>query len=352
MRKIGFIALIALAIVASASCHRRPLHDMEERVQLKVVIDVDTVCNVGRNIYNDKLAKPNTNTDMLRMFFYNSADHSYFGETLLSDKSYDEAGHQVFTSYLNIPSGTFDFVVYNFDTPNTLIKNTNNEGTIEAYTQQVPQSVVSTITGKAGGNDAMMLSYQPDHLMVAREQNCYIPFHTELESIETVAHTCLNTYYIQIHVEGLRFVQTATAVISGLYSANMFGRDAVSPWTVGERVGSPSTAVYFNMEKSTDEKMAGENKDVLCALFNTFGKIEDVSSDLFVTFNVIDIEGNRLQKTVNLDVVFRSEDALERHWLLLDDVWIIDDPVPHDVGGGGFQPVVDDWDEEHGEIEL
>ena len=137
MRKIGFIALIALAIVASASCHRRPLHDMEERVMLKVVIDVDTVCNVGRNIYNDKLAKPNTNTDMLRMFFYNSADHSYAGETLLSDKSYDEAGHQVFTSYLNIPSGTFDFVVYNFDTPNTLIKNTNNEGTIEAYTQQV-----------------------------------------------------------------------------------------------------------------------------------------------------------------------------------------------------------------------
>lgn len=352
MRKIAYIITLALALMAAAACHRRPLHDMEGKVLFKVTIDVDTVCNIGRYIYNDKLAKPNTNTDMLRMFFYDTKNHAYSGEALLSHKSYDDAGHQVFSEYMDIASGQFDFVVYNFDTPNTIIKDVNNENTIEACTEELPQSVRSTIIGKAGESNEQMLSYQPDHLMVAREQNCYVPYHTELQIIETTAHTCLNTYYIQIHVEGLRFVQTATAVVTGLYSANHFGRDAVSPYTLGERVGNPATAVYFNMEKSTDDNIAGDNKDVLCALFNTFGKIEDVSSDLYVTFNVVDIAGNKLQKTVNLDVVFLTEDALERHWLLIDDVWVIDDPVPHEVGGGGFQPLVDDWDEEHGEIAL
>ena len=106
------------------------------------------------------------------------------------------------------------------------------------------------------------------------------------------------------------------------------------------------------MEKSTDPNIAGENKDVLCALFNTFGKIEDVTSNLYVTFNAVDTEGNQLQKVVNLDVVFRSADAIDRHWLLLDEVWSIPDPIPHSVGGGGFQPLVDDWDEQHGEIAL
>ncbi len=341
MKKYVIIAFLAGMMMFAAGCHRRPLHDMDEKLAIRVTIDLDTVSNVMTNIYNENVTKPNTNTDMLRVFLYDHNSNTSLAQTFLSDKSYDEAGHQVLSGYMNVSYGTFDFLIYNFDTPNTLIKNENSERNIEAYTSEMTRTP-----------DNLMVSYQPDHLMVAREQNFHVAPHTETPTLETTAHTCLNTYYIQIHVEGMRFLTGCSATISGLYSGNMFGRDSGRDGILGERVENPSTCVYFTMEKSTDPNIAGENKDVLCALFNTFGKIEDVTSNLYVTFNAVDTEGNQLQKVVNLDVVFRSADAIDRHWLLLDEVWSIPDPIPHSVGGGGFQPLVDDWDEQHGEIAL
>ena len=354
MKKAGYIVLLACLLATTAACHRRPLHDMEERITIKVTVDVDTVCNIGRYIYNDKIEKPSTNTDMLRLFICDPNTGRKIGEKFLENKSYDQAGHQVFTDFLNIRYGTFEFLVYNVDTANTLIKDDNEEKTVEAYTQALSNAERATIAGGTSGTilGDSPISWQPDHLMVGREQKVYIAPHTEMENVEMVAHTCINTYYIQIRVKGLRFVNSCNAVVTGLYSANFFGRDAVSPWTVGERVGDPSTAVYFEMVKSTDDNIEDENQDVLCALFNTFGKIEESNSDLLVTFNLMDTGGNRLQKTVNLNEVFRTEDALQRHWLLINEVWEIEDPVPHPVNGGGFVPYVDDWEEEYGEIEL
>ncbi len=345
MKRIAYITLLIVAAMAIAACHRRPLHDMEERITLKVTVDVDTVCNIGRYIYNDQLEVPNTNTDMLRLFIYDKQTHKQIGQKLISNKSYDEAGHQVFTDYLNISYGTYDFLVYNFDTPNTFIKEENDEDAILAYTTDVPKAVSNYFGGQAA-------TYQPDHLMVAQEQQFYVAPHTELPTLEMVAHTCINTYYIQIHVEGLQFVSGCSAIISGLYNSNKFGCESTSPWTVGQRIADPATSVYFTMEKGTDKNIAGDNKDVLCAVFNTFGKIEDQHSNLYVVFNAVDAQGNRLQKSVSLDQVFRTENALQRHWLLLEDTWVIDNPQPDPVNSGGFQPSVDDWEEQYGEIEL
>lgn len=341
MKQIRFIALLAGIIILAASCHRRPLHDLEERVLIKVTIDVDTVSNVMCNIYNDQIPIPNTNTDMMRVFLYDHETQNQVAQTFLSDKSYDENGHQVLSGYMNISYGNFDFLIYNFDTPNTLIRDERNEGTITAYTSEATRTP-----------DGVNVSYQPDHLMVASERDLRVSPHTEVTTIETTAYTCLNTYYIQIPVEGLRYVSSCSATITGLYSGNMFGQESGREGILGQRIDNPSTAVYFTMLKSTDKNIAGDNKDVLCALFNTFGKIEDISSDLYITFNAVDTEGNQLQKTINLDVVFRTEDAIDRHWLLIDETWIIPDPVPHPTNNGGFQPMVDDWEEEHGEIEL
>ena len=355
MKQIRFIALLAGIIILAASCHRRPLHDLEERVLIKVTIDVDTVSNVMCNIYNDQIPIPNTNTDMMRVFLYDHETQNQVAQTFLSDKSYDENGHQVLSGYMNISYGNFDFLIYNFDTPNTLIKEENNEDAIQAYTSQAPQSILPAAAGsKADDNTYMgsVIHYQPDHLMVARERDYHIAPHAELTTIETTAYTVLNTYYIQIHVEGLQYVSSCNAVISGLYSGNQFGLDSGMKYVYGKPVSNPSAAVYFKLEKSTDKNIAGDNKDVLCALFNTFGKIEEQSSDLYVNFNVVDTEGNLLTKQVSLDRIFKTEDAIERHWLLIDEAWSIPNPKPNPVGGGGFQPVVDDWEEQQGEIVL
>ena len=344
MKKIASITLLAIgALLVLSGCNRRPLEDMLEKILLKVTVNLDGVSNVTCDIYNPNVQIPNTNTDMLRVMIYDRSTHNLITQSFISDKTYDAQGHQVISGNLNISYGNYDIMVYNFDTPSTLIKDENNEDSILAYTSELPSAAASHYAG--GSTYTGSISYQPDHLMVSRDWDYRISPHSDETVVETTAYTLIDTYYIQIHVEGLQFASAATAVISGLSPSNHIGPN--------ERTTSPSTAVAFDLMKSTDKNIAGENKDVLCAVFNTFGKLEDSNSDLIVTFNVIDTAGNLLQKEVNLNQVFRTQDAIEHHWLLIDETWVIDDPTPvRPPSSGGFQPLVDDWEEVEGEIIL
>ena len=87
-------------------------------------------------------------------------------------------------------------------------------------------------------------------------------------------------------------------------------------------------------------------------MFNTFGKRPDdvdptVESQLYVTFNVITTEGKIVDMTVDMDSIFKTQPAIEKHWLLIDKVFEIPEPEK-----GGFKPSVDKWDEENGFIEI
>ena len=147
----------------------------------------------------------------------------------------------------------------------------------------------------------------------------------------------------------MQCASTASAVISGLSPSNHIGYNI--------RTVDPSAAVVFDMQKGQDLSLDGDNKDILCAVFNTFGKIDQISSDLFITFNVLDTAGNLRQYSANLDDVFKTEEAILYHWLIIDESCLvidIPDPgvTPPTPGNGGFQPQVDDWEEETGEIAL
>ena len=238
-------------------------------------------------------------------------------------------------------------IVYNFDTPTTQVLSESNENEALAYTNPIPESLKSKYALSKADDPGYEISvnYEPDHFVVAREHELRVSPHDSILVIHTTAHTIIDTYYLQIHVEGMQYAAAATAVISGLSPSNLFGLD--------ERTEQPSAAVCFDLLKSTDKNIPGENKDVLCALFNTFGKIADVDSDLLVTFNVTDTAGNLLQYDFDLNSVFKTEDAIERHWLLIDQTIVIPNPSPGpNPSNGGFQPVVDDWEVQYGEIAL
>ena len=72
---------------------------------------------------------------------------------------------------------------------------------------------------------------------------------------------------------------------------------------------------------------------------------------------VFDTAGNLRQYTANLDDVFKTEEAILYHWLIVDEsCLVIDIPDPGvnppTPGNGGFQPQVDDWEEEEGTMVL
>ena len=361
-----FIAA-ALVMVSFSACHRRPLEELSNAVRIRIKVDVKTVTNVNANIRttvsvygnNESLWAPKIaqlDPGTMRVLVYNPETGNLLTQSFISDAGYDEEGNKVFNGTLGISHGNYNFLVYNFDTPTTQVSYENDEESILAYTNEVSDEIKTKYTktknqAKADDSeeqnfDDISIRYEPEHLLVANEKDVRISPHDTLVVVRTEAFTVVDTYYLQIRIRGRQFASSATAVISGLSPSNRIGYN--------ERTVDPSAAVIFDMVQGRDEALDGEVKDVLCAVFNTFGKIPEVTSDLLVTFNVIDTAGNLLQFPVNLDTVFESELCHLYHWLIIDD-YIIDIPDPGTTpnpGNGGFQPQVDDWEEEEGTMVL
>ena len=363
-KRIVHILLVAWVLLTAASCHLRPLEDPSEVVQIKVDVNVKAVTNVNANIRNtvhvygtteglwaDKLEQ--LHPQLMRVLIYDPDTDKLIAQSFISATE-NENGDVVFTGNLGISYGNYNFLVYNFDTPTTQVTAENTESGILAYTTEIStatrRSLLGTKADESDEYDGVSIRYEPEHLMVGNERNVRISPHDSLVVIHTEATTVVDSYYLQVRVRGLEFASSATAVISGLSPSNHIG--------LNKRTSDHPSAVAFELRKGQDIELDGDSKDVLCAVFNTFGKIDGVSSELFVTFNVYDTAGNLLQYKANLDKVFESELAIEKHWLIIDDsVLVIDIPDPGTVPGqqgtgGGFQPQVDDWQEETGEILL
>jgi hypothetical protein len=149
-----------------------------------------------------------------------------------------------------------------------------------------------------------------------------------------------------------QYASDATAVLTDLSPSNKFALD--------ERKFDEYAATFFEMHRSVDTNIRADNQDVLCATFNTFGKRPDdiapiAESQLYVTFNVITVDGKKVEMTVDMDEIFRSKEAVEKHWLLIDKEFVIpepDKPAPPIGDGGMFDPDEENWEREEGNIEL
>lgn len=338
-------ALAAIAALALApACQLRPLADPSELVKINVTVDTDNISNVSCDFYNPNITYPGISTDMIRCMFYDPQTGKLLSQAFIQDKSLNANGQEVLSGTVKILSGNFDIVCYNFDTPNTLVRDENEFQTITSYTSNVASAIksrFSVLADKAGDEKVVNT---PDHLMVSRDIDYRIAPHAELTTIETTATTIVDTYYIQIKVKNGKYASATSAVLSGLSPENKFA--------LNERNVEDPASIFFDMQLSQDSKKYGAtDNEVLCAVFNTFGKIDQATSDLAITVSVTTTEGKTVEKTVAMDKIFATADAKNHHWLIIDDV--IEIPVPDDPQGqGGFNPEVDDWDEEHGEITL
>ena len=58
-------------------------------------------------------------------------------------------------------------------------------------------------------------------------------------------------------------------------------------------------------------------------------------------------DGKAVRKTVDISDLFLSEACVKHHWLLLEETIKIDPPQ---TAGGGFDPSVDEWEDEQHDI--
>ena len=149
----------------------------------------------------------------------------------------------------------------------------------------------------------------------------------------------MESYYLQVRVKGLEYVSSARAVLTGMAgSAKLNTREADM---------NDCKSIYIDLLKSTDQ-----GDDVVCNVFNTFGRIPDRDNQLSVKFNLKTVDGRILEREYSLNELFESEACRLHHWLLIDDEIEVPKPPESGGSGGGFEPTVGDWEEEEHEIEI
>ena len=336
--RLRAMVLTLCACVFLFGCHRRPLFDPEDSAILKVRLLTDGIHNVTCDIYNPNVEVPPISSEMLRVLIYEAGGTPILSQGFLSNKRIDEGGYELFSGALALSAGEYKLLSYNFDLETIKVRYEDSYNTIEASTSEVPQYYYNRFGSRAG--ELGRICYAPDHLMVARAPELSIRPHFGTQYIELDARTVVDTYYIQIRITGAdNMAKNAScqAVITGLSPSNQFGPD-------NRRYDTPAS-LYFEMLRNTDPNTpAGENEDVLCAVFNTFGKIPDEHSELHITLSILTRDGQTHQKVIDMTPIFATDDARQRHWLLIDEVWDIPAPIGTG-GGGGFTPDVEDWDD-------
>lgn len=333
MKNVIYRYALVLCLILTG-CERRPLHDPSESAEIRVRILTDGVSNVTKDIYNDKIPRLELQTDIMRVMFYDKTGKHMLSEGFITRKETDDDGNEILSEEIMLSPGNFRVLAYNFDTPSTRVKSYSDWETAQAYTSEVPMDVQEVAACRASGQSRIY--YQPDHLLVAREKELTVKSQYGTQIIEMDARTVVDTYYLQIRIKNIDYAEYATAVLTGLSSSNNFGGDVRN---------ADNSGIYIKLLKSTDDKIEGDDKDVLCALFNTFGRIDEVPSDLKLVINAVSHEGLVLDKVIDMTPVFNTEDAKKRHWLLIEETWELPPPIVQNPdGNGGWHPALGDWE--------
>ena len=343
-RRIFIFVLAALTVLTG--CMRRELEYGNASINLRLNIRL----NVQVNGKIEQLPEP----EMMRVMFFDPDTYD------LVTESYLPAGG----GRISLPPGKYKFIGYNFDTEATLLRNDRNYYSIEAYTNEVSQALKATTLNsiryaksatKADSEeeqDAWDLAlkriqenpviYEPDHLFVSHQDVEVFNIDGE-QTIHADAETIIETWKISIAIRNEQYMASARALLTGQIASNFIG--------LPKEEGKTDTDVtlMFDMKADSDE----DTSDVIIGQFNTFGKNPSIESRLWLTIIIKTVGGDTIEWHRDITDEFFTEEAYEDQTIHIeDDPITIEPPTGGTTGGGGFQPGVDDWDEENVPINI
>ena len=330
--------IITTLLLTLASCVRRPLEDPDFSTRIDVKVDITAVANVTCDIYNEKIPIPAIESEVMRVLFFDQYRDKLLGESFISDISTDpETGAMSIHGDISILPGTYRMMIYTFGTESTLISDYDSWESGRAYTDPLSEAALRALSLKS--SDDQRICYQPDHLLVASSSEETIPYHAGVYTIKAKAASIVQTYYLQVKVDGLEYVSSAMATLSSMAPS--------ATLSTGKMDTENPVTIYIPLQKSDDE-----GEPIICNTFNTFGRIPESTNELKVTFDIKTVDGRIITRDFDISDLFLSEACLEHHWLLLEEHIEVPPPESPGPGGGGFDPSVDDWENESHEIIL
>lgn len=338
MKRLTTYLLLLLCALLCVQCERRPLVDPGNTHYVRVYLD-EELKNITTGFYDPSLPAPGyAAPEVLHVALCDPSGGRVVAERYLRDQGHDARGHY-YEGYIIADPGRYHLLVYNFDTETTLVRNAHLYWKAEAYTDEIDSYLLDRLPNRAGSDERVVRT--PDHLFVDHHEDVAVPFTDRVDTLRNAAgepffaSSLVKSYYLQIRVKGIQWISSATAMLTGMAGSAVLHESHA-------REDDPAT-IYFDMQRADAAQRTG-GESVLYTTFNTFGKLPDRSNELKVTFNIITTDGRALTATIDITEKFSEPDAVERQWLLLQEV--IDIPEPDKPGGGGgFSPDVDDWED-------
>ena len=340
MRRRLFIFAIAVFAILTG-CERRELEYGNAVINLSLKINL----NIRVNGEFQNLPEP----EMMRVMFFDPDTYDFVTETYLPAKG----------GRVSIAPGKYKFIGYNFDTEATLIRGDMNYNTIEAYTNEVSSALKSNMLNalrygklanatatKGEAEDVWEMAikkvqesaviYEPDHLFVSH-QDIEVKNISGTQTIEADAETVVETWQISVRIKNEQYMASARALLTGQIASNFIG--------LPKEEGKTDTDVtlMFDMKAGFDS----DTNDIVVGTFNTFGKNPSVESRLLLTIIIKTVGGDTVSWTRDITDEFMTEENIADQTIeIIDETIEIDPPENQTGGGGGFQPGVDDWDQE------
>ncbi|MGN0188449.1 MAG: DUF5119 domain-containing protein [Candidatus Cryptobacteroides sp.] len=330
--------LILQVLLLLTACEFRPLNKMDFQTDIQVDVNIDAVLNVTCDVYNEKIPLPQVESNVFRVLFFDTEEDRLLGDSFIYDSYTDPGtGSKGIKGKISILPGEYRMMIYTFGTESTLIGDYDSWDNSRAYTSSLSENDLRTLALKAP--DGERINYQPDHLLLVSHERETIPYHTGVYTVMAEARSIVESYYLQVKVQGLQYVSSARAILSSMAPSSALATrtpDYENP-----------VSLYIDLLKSED---GGE--DVVCNVFNTFGRIPGSTNGLKVTFDLKTVDGRTVTREFDISDLFESEDCIKHHWLLIEEVIDVPKPPETGSGGGGFNPIVGDWEEERHEIEI
>lgn len=330
--KFGSFIPFMMVALCLCSCKRRPLEDPDYYTRIKVDINIENVQNVTCDIYNPDIVVPAISPEVMHVLFYNAAGDELLAESFISSIS-SKDGVRSISGDISILPGDYRVVAYQFGEEHSLVDEQQNYESIRAYTDLIPENEVKNLLGQS-------LRCQPEHIVSACSDRQSIPYHDGIYTIEMEATTLVESYYLQVGVNGAEYISSARAVLTSM----AHGKGVTSRQV---EIDNPCS-INIPLITSKDN-----GSSVVCNVFNTFGRIPGGVNELYLDFDIVTSDGTRVEKKYDITKLFKSELCVKHHWLLIDDIIDIPKPItPPTPGGGGFDPTVRDWEEEHYDVTM
>ena len=313
-----FALLLLIATAALSSCRYKELcyehdHQKDYNVILKLTLDIDEPF-AAPSLREEAHASIKVPSHMV-VCFYDPQSGA------LKDIEYTGP----YGGQLQVTPGTYNMVVYAFDTEWTQIRNENNFNTLEAFTSDITNTkspLFAALAKKDSTSAPGPIIYTPDHLLVARKEVTVPPFSLEqpVIVIEDTASTIIETYDFKVtNITGIEYVSSVDAYITNQAKSNFFGR--------GEVNTEPAT-IYFTVG-------VNRGQGIFETAFTTFGKLPGESQS-YLNIVLYDTSGKPYVVVTDITEQFTNPENI----IVIEDSIVI--PAPP---SGGIAPTVEEWEE-------